>query len=109
LDESSGSRSTYNPATWRDSVQAVGSFGFVTVWWTQPYLLANYYAIYRRSPGSTRYYLRTYLYNATDDYYRDYSVYSGYYYSYQATVYYDNGGGYASYYMNAFRNNIYVP
>ncbi|WP_152513555.1 hypothetical protein [Treponema pedis] len=101
-------RSTYSSSTWRDSVRAVGSFDFVTVWWTESYIPAEIYKIYRRN----RTYSNSYYYRGSvtptqndDEYYRDYYVTGNTYYDYQATAF-ENG---ESYYHNAFVENVYVP
>ena len=101
-------RSTYSSSTWRDSVRAVGSFGFVTVWWTESYIPAEIYRIYRRNRAhSNSYYYRGSVTPTQndDEYYRDYYVTGNTYYDYQATAF-ENG---ESYYYNAFVDKVYVP
>ncbi len=98
-------RSTYSADTWRNSVKSVGSYGFVTIYWKESFLLADIYKIYRKNPNSNKY-----LYigsvtplNNDNEYFRDYNVSGNTYYSYQVTAYEGN------YYYNAFPSRAYVP
>ncbi|MBN2884423.1 hypothetical protein JXE04_00670 [Patescibacteria group bacterium] len=82
--DSNSSRNTTDRYTWKDSVQAMGSFGFVTIWWTEPYVASDfyYYGINRRVDGSAYYYRIKTSYDKYFDYYRDYNVSSNTYYYY---------------------------
>lgn len=77
-------KSTTNKYDWEDSVRATGSFGYATIYWTEPYVGSNFksYGINRRVDGSSYFYRKKTSNDSSFNSWKDKGVSSNTYYYY---------------------------